>query len=149
MFTLRSRKCHCVHMCDTVGLSSLCIATVFVPKVESAEWADVPKVKLGEQRVKWQEVEHVILIHLNLTSSLKKTASFSSNLMFLRYLNSYLKYKKGSQLSIVILKFFSCVSSLGIPPSLQGAAPSSSWSFWPGRVVLIGESPAGTDHQQM
>ena len=25
----------------------MCIATVFVPKVESGEWADVPKVDLG------------------------------------------------------------------------------------------------------
>ena len=33
-------------------LSSLCIATVFVPKVKSGEWAGVPKVELGEQRVK-------------------------------------------------------------------------------------------------
>ena len=27
--------CHCVHKCSTVGLSSVCIAPVFVPKVEN------------------------------------------------------------------------------------------------------------------
>ena len=44
MFTLSSRQCHCVHKCNTTG-------TVFVPKVESGEPADVPKVELGKQRV--------------------------------------------------------------------------------------------------
>ena len=29
----------------------MCIATAFVPKVESGKRADVPEVKLGEQRV--------------------------------------------------------------------------------------------------
>ena len=38
--------------CNTIALRSVCIATVFVPKVESGERADVPKVELGEQRVK-------------------------------------------------------------------------------------------------
>ena len=51
MFPLSSRQCHCVYKCNTIGLSSLCIAPVFVPKVESGERADVPKVELGEQRV--------------------------------------------------------------------------------------------------
>ena len=52
MFTIRSRQCHCVHKCDTIlGLSSVCTATEFVPKVKSGEHADVPKVKLNEQRV--------------------------------------------------------------------------------------------------
>ena len=37
--------------CNTKGLSSVCIATVFVPKVESGERSDVPKVELGKQRV--------------------------------------------------------------------------------------------------
>ena len=36
---------------NTIVLSSVCIAPVFVPKVESGEWANVPKVELGEQRV--------------------------------------------------------------------------------------------------
>ena len=56
---LRSRQCHVhvhVHVCPikciTIGLRSVCIATVFVPKVESGERADVPKVELGKQRVK-------------------------------------------------------------------------------------------------
>ena len=52
MFTLSSRQCHCVHKYNTIGLSSVCVATVFVPKVESGERADVSKVRLGEQRVK-------------------------------------------------------------------------------------------------
>ena len=52
MFTLSSRQCHCVNKCNAIGLSSLCIATVCVPKVESGEQADKPKVELGEQRVK-------------------------------------------------------------------------------------------------
>ena len=52
MFTLSSRLCHCVHKCNTIGLSSLCIATVFVAKVESGERVDLPKVELGKQRVK-------------------------------------------------------------------------------------------------
>ena len=29
----------------------MCFETMFVPKLESGEWADVPNVKLGEQRV--------------------------------------------------------------------------------------------------
>ena len=53
MFTLSSRQCHCVHKCNTKGLISVCIATVFVPKVESGERVDVPKVELGEHRVKY------------------------------------------------------------------------------------------------
>ena len=52
MFTKSSRQCHYVHKCNTIGLSSVCIATVLVPKVESGKRAVVPKVKLGEQRVK-------------------------------------------------------------------------------------------------
>ena len=36
-----------------LGLSSVCVATIFVPKVESGERADVPKVVLCEQRVKF------------------------------------------------------------------------------------------------
>ena len=51
MFTISSRQCHCVHKCNTIGLSSVCVVSVFVPKVESGEQADVPKVELGEQRV--------------------------------------------------------------------------------------------------
>ena len=53
MFTESSRHCHCVYTCkcNKIGLSSLCIATVFVPKVESGEWGYVPKVELREQRV--------------------------------------------------------------------------------------------------
>ena len=51
MFTISSRQSHYVHKCNTIGLSSLCIATVFVPKVESGEQADVPKFELGEQRI--------------------------------------------------------------------------------------------------
>ena len=35
----------------TLALRSVCIATVFVPKFESGEWADVPIVKLDSQRV--------------------------------------------------------------------------------------------------
>ena len=42
----------------TIGLSAVCIATVFVPKVESGERADVPKVELGEQRVNWHKDTH-------------------------------------------------------------------------------------------
>ena len=52
MFTLSSRQCHCVHKRNTIWLSSLCIVHEFVPKVISGERADVPKVKLGKQRVK-------------------------------------------------------------------------------------------------
>ena len=52
MVTISSRQWHCVHKCSTIGLSSVCIATVFVPKVESGEWADVPKVELGKQIVR-------------------------------------------------------------------------------------------------
>ena len=52
MFNISSRQCHCVHKCNTIGLSLVCIATVFVPKVESGERADVPKVELGEERGK-------------------------------------------------------------------------------------------------
>ena len=37
--------------CNTIALSTRCIATVFVPKVESGELADVPKVELGKQIV--------------------------------------------------------------------------------------------------
>ena len=40
-----------VHKCNTIGLSSLCIAPVIVLTVKSGERADVPKVELGEQRV--------------------------------------------------------------------------------------------------
>ena len=40
-------KLQTMPLCNTIGLSSLCIATV-----ESCEPADVPKVELGEQRVK-------------------------------------------------------------------------------------------------
>ena len=43
--------CHCLHKCNTIGLSSLCIAPAFVPKVEFGMQADVPKVELSEQRV--------------------------------------------------------------------------------------------------
>ena len=43
MLTLSSRQCHCVHKCNAVLLSSVCIATVFVPKVKSGEWVVVPK----------------------------------------------------------------------------------------------------------
>ena len=32
-------------------MSSVCIAPVFVPNVKASEWADVPKIQLGEQRV--------------------------------------------------------------------------------------------------
>ena len=41
----------CPYKYSTIGLSSLCIAPVFVPKVKSGERVDAPKVKLGEQRV--------------------------------------------------------------------------------------------------
>ena len=41
---------------STIELSSLWIAPVYVPKVECGEWADVPKVELGEQRVKRNEM---------------------------------------------------------------------------------------------
>ena len=52
MFTLSSRQCHCVHKCNTIGLSSFCIAPLSVPKVEVGKQAAVPIVELGEQRVK-------------------------------------------------------------------------------------------------
>ena len=32
-------------------MSLVCIAHVFVPKVEADKWAEVPKVKLGEQEL--------------------------------------------------------------------------------------------------
>ena len=52
MFTLLClRQCYCVHKCNTIGLSSVCVATVFIAKVESGRGADVPKVELAEQRV--------------------------------------------------------------------------------------------------
>ena len=51
MFMLSSRQCHCVHKCNTMGLSSFCIAPVSVPKVEVGERAAVPIIELGEQRV--------------------------------------------------------------------------------------------------
>ena len=47
-------------LCSTIGLGSLCIATVFVPKVESGEWADVPKVELDEQRVKKEPCSYLL-----------------------------------------------------------------------------------------
>ena len=55
--------------CNTIGLSSLCIATVFVPKVESGELTDVPKVELGEQRVK------VTTLDCTMTSNSTSTSS--------------------------------------------------------------------------
>ena len=42
MFTISSRQCHSVRECNTIWLGLVCTVTVFVPKVE-----------LGEQRVKW------------------------------------------------------------------------------------------------
>ena len=53
MFRISSRQCHCVHSCNAIGLSSVRIAIAFVPKVESGEQADVPKVALVEQRVNY------------------------------------------------------------------------------------------------
>ena len=50
-FTLSSKQCHCVHKCNTIGLSSFCIAPLSVPKVEVGRRAAVPIVELGEQRV--------------------------------------------------------------------------------------------------
>ena len=44
-------KCHCVHKCNTIGLSSFCIAPMSVPKVEVGEQAAVPIAELGKQRV--------------------------------------------------------------------------------------------------
>ena len=41
-----------VNLFQIQNSSSFCIAIVFVPKVESGEQTDVPKVKLGEQIVK-------------------------------------------------------------------------------------------------
>ena len=50
MFTLEvPNNAKCVYKCNAIGLSSGCIATVFVPKVESGERADVPKVESGER----------------------------------------------------------------------------------------------------
>ena len=37
-----------IHKCNTITLSSLCIATAFVPKVESGERAGVPKGEFGK-----------------------------------------------------------------------------------------------------
>ena len=54
MFTPSTRQCHCVHKCNTIGLSSSYIGPLSVPKVELGEWAGVPMVELGEQRVKTQ-----------------------------------------------------------------------------------------------
>ena len=51
MFVLSSRQCHCVHKCNTIGLSSFCIAPLSGPKVEVGEQVALPIVKLGEQRV--------------------------------------------------------------------------------------------------
>ena len=50
---LSLRQYNCVQKSNTIGLSSVCIATVChcVPKVKSGEWADVPKVEFGEQRI--------------------------------------------------------------------------------------------------
>ena len=36
------------------------MATVFVPKIESGEWVDVPKVELGEQRVKFKNLVNIL-----------------------------------------------------------------------------------------
>ena len=63
MFKISSRQCHCVHECNTIGFSSVCIATVFVPKVESGEWVDVPKVELGQHRVK-RFYNDIFFLHL-------------------------------------------------------------------------------------
>ena len=49
---LSSRQCHCVHKCNTIGLSSFCISQLSVPKVEVGKGETVPIVELGEQRVK-------------------------------------------------------------------------------------------------
>ena len=51
LFTLSARQCHCVHKCNTIGLSSFCIAAMSVPKVKLGKWADVIIVELGMQRV--------------------------------------------------------------------------------------------------
>ena len=58
------QTCHCVHKCNTIRLSSLCIAPV--PKVESGGWVDVPMVKLGEQRVKDRGVRASVRKSLNM-----------------------------------------------------------------------------------
>ena len=52
----------CPIKCNTIGLSSVCIATAFVTKVEYGERADVPKVELGKQKVKtcWTHTERAI-----------------------------------------------------------------------------------------
>ena len=44
---LSSRLHHCVHKCNTIGLSSFCIAWEL--KDESGERADVPKAELGDK----------------------------------------------------------------------------------------------------
>ena len=51
MFKLSSRQCHCVHRCNTIGLSPFCIAPLSVPKVKFGKGVAVPIVELGEQRV--------------------------------------------------------------------------------------------------
>ena len=62
--------------CNAIGLSSLCIAPVFVPKVESGERASreevVPKVELGEQRVNLSVTlsSHVLFLSLSFESPL-------------------------------------------------------------------------------
>ena len=47
MFTLKLQAMPFVHA-NSTGLSSLCVANVFVPKVKSGKWADEPKVQHGE-----------------------------------------------------------------------------------------------------
>ena len=49
IFMLSSRQCHCVHKCNTVGLSSFCIAPLSVPKVEVGKRVAVPIVQVGKR----------------------------------------------------------------------------------------------------
>ena len=51
---LSSRQCHCVRKCNTIGLTSFCIAPLSVLEVKVAERAAVSIVKIAKQRVKLQ-----------------------------------------------------------------------------------------------
>ena len=52
MFTLSTSQCHCAHRCNTIGLSSVCFATVFVPEVEAGERANMPKPNLASKELR-------------------------------------------------------------------------------------------------
>ena len=87
MFTITSRQRYCVCQFNTIGLSSVCIATVFVSKVESGEKANVPKVKLDKQQVKfWGYLVVKVRVLHNVLSPLAHSGKSSTNLILKKHL---------------------------------------------------------------